>query len=186
MQETSNTHCLWTWEHRAWGLGLGGILIFCVHFALSFYYVHTWSLRKKKNIYIHIYFFGLQIFSRTRSGHNRCQDSSYKVLFLAFSVTHASEFSSWEFPNSGTWLRAVRGSHIQTEGHRGPPGHIHTLFRTGVGLGAWGGMENPSLLQSLRPPGSLTLLRNAVWILLIRFTRHWDYFNLSCSQCRSK
>lgn len=51
-----------------------------------------------------------QIFSRTRSGHNRCPDSPYEVFFLAFSVPHAPEFSSWEFPSSGAWLTAARGS----------------------------------------------------------------------------
>lgn len=154
MQETSNTYCLWTWEHRAWGLGLGGILIFCVYFALWDFLPCPYLItRKKKNIYTHIYFFGSQIFSRTRSGHNRCQDSSYEVLFLAFSVTHAPEFTSWEFPNSGTWLTAVRASHIQTEGHRGSTWtHTHILQDWG-GSGGLGGMENPSLLQTLRPPG---------------------------------
>lgn len=74
-----------------------------------------------------------QIFSRT-SGHNRCQDSPYEVFFPAFSVPHAPEFSSSEFPSSGAWLTAVRGPHIQTEGHRGST-LTHTFTRAGAGLG---------------------------------------------------
>lgn len=42
MQETSNNHCLWKEEHRAWGSVLEGSLTFWHVFlhCLTFYHVH--------------------------------------------------------------------------------------------------------------------------------------------------